>query len=134
MAKTKTTSRFVCSECGAVTPGWLGRCPSCGKFGSITEELTETVEEQKTSSAVRRIYEKPVRLGDVQSEKTVRVKSGIDELDTVLGGGIVPSSLVLLGGDPGIGKSTLMSQVACALSQKYKVLYVASGLKSITKI
>ena len=85
MAKTKTTSRFVCTECGAVTPGWLGRCPSCGKFGSITEELTETVEEKKTSSAARRIYEKPVRLGDVQSEKTVRVKSGIDELDTVLG-------------------------------------------------
>ena len=126
MAKTKTTSRFVCSECGAVTPGWLGRCPSCGKFGSIIEELTETVEEQKTSSAARRIYEKPVRLGDVQSEKTVRVKSGIDELDTVLGGGIVPSSLVLLGGDPGIGKSTLMSQVACALSQKYKVLYASA--------
>ena len=126
MAKTKTTSRFVCTECGAVTPGWLGRCPSCGKFGSITEELTETVEEKKTSSAARRIYEKPVRLGDVQSEKTVRVKSGINELDTVLGGGIVPSSLVLLGGDPGIGKSTLMSQVACALSQKYKVLYASA--------
>ncbi len=125
MAKTKTTSRYVCSECGAVTPGWLGRCPSCGTFGSITEELIETAT-QNDKKQTQRNYERPVRLGDVAAEKTVRINSGVDELDTVLGGGIVPSSLVLLGGDPGIGKSTLMTQVACTLSKKYKVLYASA--------
>ena len=125
MAKTKTTSRYVCSECGAVTPGWLGRCPSCGTFGSITEELIETAT-QSDKKQTQRNYERPVRLGDVAAEKTVRINSGVDELDTVLGGGIVPSSLVLLGGDPGIGKSTLMTQVACTLSEKYKVLYASA--------
>lgn len=125
MAKIKTTSKYVCTECGTVTPGWLGRCPSCGKFGSIVEEVSEISEPKKSSAAVK-IYDQPVRLGDVTSEKTVRVKSGIDELDTVLGGGIVPSSLVLLGGDPGIGKSTLMSQVACSLSRNHKVLYASA--------
>ena len=121
MTKNKTTSRYVCSECGTVTPGWLGRCPSCGTFGSITEELIETAADKPQKSTARN-YE----LGDVAIEKTVRIKSGVDELDTVLGGGIVPSSLVLLGGDPGIGKSTLMTQVACTLSKKYKVLYASA--------
>ena len=125
MAKNKTTSRYVCSECGAVTPGWLGRCPSCGTFGSITEELIETAT-QSDKKQTQRNYERPVKLGDVAAEKTVRINSGVDELDTVLGGGIVPSSLVLLGGDPGIGKSTLMTQVACTLSKKYKVLYASA--------
>ena len=125
MAKTKTTSRYVCSECGAVTPGWLGRCPSCGTFGSITEELIETAT-QSDKKQTQRNYERPVKLGDVAAEKTIRINSGVDELDTVLGGGIVPSSLVLLGGDPGIGKSTLMTQVACTLSEKYKVLYASA--------
>lgn len=125
MAKTKTTSRYVCSECGAVTPGWLGRCPSCGTFGSITEELIETAT-QSDKKQTQRNYERPVKLGDVATEKTIRINSGVDELDTVLGGGIVPSSLVLLGGDPGIGKSTLMTQVACTLSEKYKVLYASA--------
>ena len=124
--KSKTTSRFVCSECGAVTPGWLGRCPSCGTFGSITEELTEIQDKKTVNKAVNRVYERPVKLSEVARENTVRIKSGIDELDTVLGGGIVPSSLVLLGGDPGIGKSTLMTQVACSLSQKHKVLYASA--------
>ena len=125
MTKNKTTSRYVCSECGTVTPGWLGRCPSCGTFGSITEELIETAADKPQKSTARN-YERPVKLGDVAIEKTVRIKSGVDELDTVLGGGIVPSSLVLLGGDPGIGKSTLMTQVACTLSKKYKVLYASA--------
>ena len=125
MAKNKTTSRYVCSECGAVTPGWLGRCPSCGTFGSITEELIETAT-QSDKKQTQRNYERPVKLGDVAAEKTIRINSGVDELDTVLGGGIVPSSLVLLGGDPGIGKSTLMTQVACTLSEKYKVLYASA--------
>lgn len=125
MAKNKITSKYVCSECGAVTPGWLGRCPSCGKFGTINEEIEETVTVTEKSSR-KPTYEKPVPLSEVEHEQLTRIDSGIDELNTVLGGGIVPSSLVLIGGDPGIGKSTVMTQVACTLSKKYKVLYASA--------
>lgn len=125
MAKNKITSKYVCSECGAVTPGWLGRCPSCGKFGTINEEIEETITVTEKSSR-KPTYEKPVPLSEVEHEQLTRIDSGIDELNTVLGGGIVPSSLVLIGGDPGIGKSTVMTQVACTLSEKYKVLYASA--------
>lgn len=125
MAKNKITSKYVCSECGAVTPGWLGRCPSCGKFGTINEEIEETVTVTEKTSR-KPTYEKPVPLSEVEHEQLTRIDSGIDELNTVLGGGIVPSSLVLIGGDPGIGKSTVMTQVACTLSEKYKVLYASA--------
>lgn len=125
MAKNKITSKYVCSECGAVTPGWLGRCPSCGKFGTINEEIEETVTVTEKSSR-KPTYEKLVPLSEVEHEQLTRIDSGIDELNTVLGGGIVPSSLVLIGGDPGIGKSTVMTQVACTLSEKYKVLYASA--------
>lgn len=131
MAKSKITSKYVCSECGAVTPGWLGRCPSCGKFGTINEEFEEP--ENKAEKTNRPTYHKPVKLSEVEHEKLVRIDSGIDELNTVLGGGIVPSSLVLIGGDPGIGKSTIMTQVACSLSKKYKVLY-ASAEESMAQV
>lgn len=130
MAKAKTNTRYVCTECGAVSPGWLGRCPNCGKFGTITEEITES-EPAETRKNVRRSA--PVRLADVSHERLTRINSGIPEFDTVLGGGIVPSSLVLIGGDPGIGKSTLMTQVACTLSAKYKVLY-ASAEESCSQV
>ena len=124
MTKSKITSKYVCSECGAVTPGWLGRCPSCGKFGTINEEIEE--QTPQTDKTKRPTYSKPVRLSEVEHEKLERIDSGIDELNTVLGGGIVPSSLVLIGGDPGIGKSTIMTQVALSLSKKYKVLYASA--------
>ena len=105
MAKAKVTSRYVCTECGSISPGWMGRCPACGKFGSITEEIIES--EEKQAKVKKNDYQKPIRLSEVAREKLTRINSGIPELDTVLGGGIVPSSLVLIGGDPGIGKSTL---------------------------
>ncbi len=124
MAKIKTASKYVCTECGSVAPGWLGRCPACGKFGTIVEEIEEVAEKKDVTK--RPSYQKPVRLSDVSREKTARIKSGSDELDAVLGGGIVPASLVLIGGDPGIGKSTLMTQVACALSESHKVLYASA--------
>ena len=124
MAKTKTTTKYVCTECGAISPGWMGRCPTCGKFGTITEEIEETAVE--TNKIKRADYQKPIKLSEVRQEKLTRIKSGIEELDTVLGGGIVPSSLVLIGGDPGIGKSTLMTQVAGSLSKNLKVLYASA--------
>ena len=132
MAKSKTTSRYVCTDCGAISPGWMGRCPSCGKFGTIVEEITETAAGTQ-SSPVKSSYRAPVRLAEISHENLTRISSGIPELDSVLGGGIVPASLVLIGGDPGIGKSTLMTQVACALSSKYKVLY-ASAEESCSQV
>ena len=124
MAKQKTTTKYVCSECGSVTPGWMGRCHTCGKFGTIIEEIEQTLFPSEKK--VKQPYAKPVKLSDIGSEKITRIKTGIGELDTVLGGGIVPSSLVLIGGDPGIGKSTLMTQVAGILANKIKVLYASA--------
>lgn len=124
MAKVKTTTKYVCSECGSVSPGWMGRCTACGKFGTINEEIIETAPEVKTTK--KSDYQKPIRLSEVARENVARIKSGIDELDTVLGGGIVPASLILIGGDPGIGKSTLMTQVAGSLSKRVKVLYASA--------
>ncbi|HBF86468.1 MAG TPA: DNA repair protein RadA [Clostridiales bacterium] len=122
--KNKITSKYVCSECGAISPGWLGRCPNCGKFGTITEEIEETTAEKP--SAKRTVYQKPIKVSEVEREKFARIKSGTDEFDVVLGGGIVPASLVLIGGDPGIGKSTLMTQVACSLSENHRTLYCSA--------
>ncbi len=123
MAKGKISTRYVCTECGAVSPVWLGKCNSCGKFGTIVEELIGDAPETKRQTASKVV---PVKLSEVSEEKLIRIDSGIDEFNTVLGGGIVPSSLVLLGGDPGIGKSTLMTQIACNLAKKYKVLYASA--------
>ena len=126
MAKSKSV--YVCSECGAHSPQWLGRCPGCGKFGTLVEEIAEAPasaakkEKRERSASARR----PVPLSEVREERFERVSSGIAELDTVLGGGIVPGSLVLIGGDPGIGKSTLLTEVSAHLSEKQKVLYVSA--------
>lgn len=123
MAKAKVTTKYVCTECGSVSPGWMGRCPACGKFGTITEEITESSESAKPK---RNDYQKPIKLSEVTREKITRINTGIEELDVVLGGGIVPASLILIGGDPGIGKSTLMTQVAGSLSKNNKVLYASA--------
>ncbi len=125
MAKTKSV--YICSECGAMSPQWLGRCPSCGKFGTLVEEIAETPAPQKAAKRERSAsFNKPVALSQVREEKFERIPSGIAELDTVLGGGIVPGSLVLIGGDPGIGKSTLLTEVSAHLSKTQKVLYVSA--------
>ena len=129
--KQKTpTSQFVCSSCGYVAPKWLGRCPDCGSFNTMQEELVRVDTPQK-SELRRGVYEMKARalpLSKVGYEKFDRVKSGISEFDTVLGGGIVRGSLVLLGGDPGIGKSTLLTQVSAhlAAAQSEPVLYVSA--------
>lgn len=126
-SKIKTpTSQFVCSNCGYTAPKWLGRCPDCGSFNTLQEEL---VRETPLASAPRVGVSKTNRaqpLSQIRYEKFDRVSSGIDEFDTVLGGGVVRGSLVLLGGDPGIGKSTLLTQVAAHLSKTHKTLYVSA--------
>ncbi len=125
MAKAKSV--YVCSECGAQSPQWLGRCPNCGKFGTLVEEIEETAAPQKTAKRERSVnVSRPVPLSEVKEEKVARISSGISELDNVLGGGIVPGSLVLIGGDPGIGKSTLLTEVSAHLSKSHRVLYVSA--------
>ena len=124
------TSQFVCSACGYVAPKWLGRCPDCGEFNTMQEELVRVAEPTKTENrrGVSAMKTRALPLSKIGYEKFDRVKSGIAEFDTVLGGGIVPGSLVLLGGDPGIGKSTLLTQVSAHLaqSQTAPTLYVSA--------
>ena len=121
----KTATQFVCAECGATSPRWLGKCPACGKFNTMAEKIiksADAVNSVKTNYAASRA--KPLK--EITFERYARTSSGISEFDNVLGGGIVAGSLVLLGGDPGIGKSTLLTQIAAHLSVNKKVLYFSA--------
>lgn len=120
----KNSSRFVCQECGGISPQWLGKCPVCGKFGTLIEELI--VEEKDVGKGVKTERPTPKPLTKIEKETFKRVSTGISELDTVLGGGLVPYSIILIGGDPGIGKSTILTQVTGNLAKNYKVLYVSA--------
>ena len=124
------TTQFVCSSCGFTAPKWLGKCPDCGNFNTMQEEIVRPADTQKAENRVGMYAAKSraLPLSQVGYEKFERVKSGIAEFDTVLGGGIVPGSLVLLGGDPGIGKSTLLTQVSAYLAQTQTAptLYVSA--------
>ena len=129
--KTKSpVSQFVCSTCGYTAPKWLGRCPDCGEFNTMQEEIVRVTETPKTENhrGVSAMKTRALPLSKIGYEKFDRVKSGISEFDTVLGGGIVRGSLVLLGGDPGIGKSTLLTQVSAHLAQTQPspTLYVSA--------
>ena len=129
MAKTK--SYFFCSECGYQSSSWLGKCPECGKWNTFTEEVVKT-ESGKQKKASVQLQSTPKRIQDVNTSETKRMATGCGEFDRVLGGGIVPGSLLLLGGEPGIGKSTLLLQTALAIPDK-KILYV-SGEESEQQI
>ncbi len=134
MAKTKTT--FFCQNCGAQSPKWLGKCSSCGEWNTYVEEIVQKEEAGRGSWKELGLQEKrastPKKLSEVDFEDQPRIVTGDKELDRVLGGGIVPGSLVLIGGEPGIGKSTLMLQIALMLNQ-VKVLYI-SGEESEAQI
>ena len=121
--KTKIpASQFVCSECGYTAPKWLGRCPDCGNFNTMQEELVRAEQTAPLArTGVSQMKTRATPLSKVGYEKFDRVKSGTAEFDTVLGGGVVRGSLVLLGGDPGIGKSTLLTQVSAHLASVGKV-------------
>ena len=120
MAKVSTV--FVCSNCGYESAKWIGKCPACNEWNSFYEEklakTAGTASKEKKSSS-------PKKLNDVKGAEAVRVKSGIAELDRVLGGGLVKGSLILLGGEPGIGKSTLILQLCNSVKEEGKVLYVS---------
>ena len=121
----KNTTVYVCSECGATSSRWLGKCPSCGKFNTMVEEIIKPAAGAKdVRKAVYSNRAKPLK--DITFERYDRTSSAISEFDNVLGGGIVAGSLVLIGGDPGIGKSTLLTQIAANLSAKSKTLYFSA--------
>lgn len=124
MAKSNTV--FVCSECGATSPRWLGRCPSCGKFNTMAEEIVAPAAPAKAAKKTTYAPAQAKPLSQVQFQTYERTPSGISEFDNVVGGGIVKGSLILLGGDPGIGKSTLLTQIAANLSQGHRVLYFSA--------
>lgn len=121
--KTKNTSKYVCQECGSVSPTWIGKCSYCGKFGTIVEEI---IEETTSFNGVNSSKNKPTPISQIQPELYDRISTKIPELDNVLGGGIVPNSIVLIGGDPGIGKSTILTQVCGNILNSQKVLYVSA--------
>ncbi|HEY9231801.1 MAG TPA: DNA repair protein RadA [Blastocatellia bacterium] len=127
---------YVCQQCGAQQPRWLGKCPECGEWNSLVEEKSAAARpDLSPRGGLFRMREVvPVAYQEIESQDDARQSSGINEFDRVLGGGIVPGSLVLIGGDPGIGKSTLLLEVADKLSQAYgKVLYI-SGEESERQI
>ncbi|MGM0379857.1 MAG: DNA repair protein RadA [Bacillota bacterium] len=127
MAKTKT--RFVCQECGYFTVKWMGKCPECKSWNSFVEEIEKKKSKKLENKGVGS-SERPVKLSEISLKKEDRFSTSIKELDQVLGGGIVKGSLTLVGGDPGIGKSTLLLQMANNIAKKEKVLYV-SGEESL---
>lgn len=133
MAKSKTV--FFCKECGNESPKWIGHCPGCGAWNSYVEETVVTGKDSKTVSKdvdFLNFKSKPTPIREVTSAQEERIDSGYEELNRVLGGSLVPGSLVLLGGEPGIGKSTLLLQMALHIKNK-KVLYV-SGEESRQQI
>ncbi|MDR3059582.1 MAG: AAA family ATPase, partial [Prevotella sp.] len=131
MAKTKTA--YVCTNCGNDSPKWLGKCPVCGEWNTYVEEI---ISKDNTSKNSQHLFEvskaKPLLLKDVETGEEPRMDMKDDELNRVLGGGLVPGSLVLIGGEPGIGKSTLILQTVLGLNN-IKTLYV-SGEESARQL
>lgn len=131
MSKIKTF--YQCQACGYTSPKWLGKCPDCGAWNTLTEERKEPVSRH-SSLTLHPGKSKPQPLRSIKSGSGQRTSTGMKELDRVLGGGVVAGSVILVGGDPGIGKSTLLLQSLSGLSKKYgKVLYV-SGEESPEQI
>lgn len=131
MAKSKTI--FFCQECGYESPGWLGKCPACNQWNTFVEEKVQPTPARSTTGLGSMGDAKPVSINDISIENEERYSSGIKEMDRVLGGGLVQGSLVLVGGDPGIGKSTLLLQVCEKIKFESKILYV-SGEESVKQI
>src|SRR5918993_5661428 len=112
----KAAVNFACTECGYSAGRWFGKCPGCDAFGSLVEEAP--------APAAKAAAKPVLRLVDVNAEEAKRISTGVPELDRVLGGGLVPASLVLVGGEPGVGKSTLLLMALAAISRKRRALLV----------
>jgi DNA repair protein RadA/Sms len=139
MPKSRTI--YVCNECGCESPQWFGRCPGCGTYNSLEEQISNQAASDASpsrgvgswhnQSGNNKTDKKPpkarasLRFDQISDRQVLRLPSGYGELDRVLGGGVVPGSMVLIGGDPGIGKSTLLLQVSNQLAQRYRILYIS---------
>ncbi|MDF2700399.1 MAG: radA [Haloplasmataceae bacterium] len=130
MTKIKTV--YFCTECGNESPKWVGKCPACNQYNTMVEEIKET---KKTSShtSIATNNNSPQKISELKIDENIRIKTTYSEFNRVLGGGIVSGSLVLIGGDPGIGKSTLLLQMCGQIALNHKVLYV-SGEESVQQI
>ena len=134
MKKVKTTTNFVCQECGYDSPSWLGKCPECGEWSSMKEIHLAKDTSSRGQGLSAQTSAKPQKLHEIAYSKTSRMQTNFIELNTVLGGGIVAGSVSLIAGDPGVGKSTLLLQLALGLAgSSKKVLYV-SGEESVEQI
>jgi DNA repair protein RadA/Sms len=129
----KVIVQHVCSECGTTTGRWLGKCPGCGAFGSLVEELTGQAAPSSGGRAGG-VARSPLRLSDVEVAEAARISTGVAELDRVLGGGIVPASLVLVGGEPGVGKSTLLLSALGAISRGGRRALLVTGEESVAQV
>ena len=124
MAKTKT--QFICSECGYQTAKWMGKCPGCGTWNTLTETIvSDSTKASSVSKSASFTTSSPKSIKEVEIDRYARYSTGMKELDRVLGGGIVRGSLILVGGDPGIGKSTILLQICENASKDKKILYVS---------
>jgi DNA repair protein RadA/Sms len=126
----KVVVQFSCSECGTTTGRWLGKCPGCGAFGTLIEEL----QGRDTPSRGAGRPATPMRLADVQVDDARRIATGVAELDRVLGGGLVPASLVLVGGEPGVGKSTLLLSALAAMARSGRRALLVTGEESVAQV
>lgn len=131
MAKVKV--EYVCTACGFTSPKWLGKCPDCGQWGSVVEEVVAPETKYRVASEGFSAS-KPVPLADVSESASERTRCGIGEFDRVMGGGVVPSSATLIGGDPGIGKSTVLLQVASGLAREGRTVLYVSGEESEAQV
>src|ERR671918_1222913 len=125
----KVIVQHVCSECGTTTGRWLGRCPGCGGFGTLVEELAG-----RDGAPARGAARPLLKLADVEADEAERVSTGVPELDRVLGGGLVPASLVLVGGEPGVGKSTLLLSALGAISRAGRSALLVTGEESAAQV
>ena len=130
-----TKTIFTCNNCGSQSPKWLGRCPDCAQWNSFIEENFSNTKTQNQSNFISDtvVSKPPKRLSDIEKEEFLRTSTTIGELDRVLGGGLVEGSVVLVGGEPGIGKSTLMLQAGNIIAENKKVLYI-SGEESLRQM
>jgi DNA repair protein RadA/Sms len=127
---SKAVTKYVCQSCGYVSPRWIGKCPNCSEWNTFVEEISAPLKVSRKTGTASKLA--PVTMDQVESEEVPRIKTSLNEFDRVLGGGLVPGSLILLGGDPGIGKSTMMMQMAVNLKEQI-VLYI-TGEESVRQI
>ncbi len=125
----KVLVQHVCTECGTASPRWLGKCPGCGAFGTLAEELLASSNGASSARAAT-----PTPLGDVSASEGERIPTGVPELDRVLGGGLVPGSLVLVGGEPGVGKSTLLLSALGAIARDGRRALLVTGEESAAQV